>query len=42
LLSSLFAASSWPAWASLRDDLGLDVEAAAAIVRDTFARLLGA
>jgi len=42
LADALFAASSWPAWSSLRDDLGLDVDAAAAILRTTLSRLLGA
>ena len=41
LADALFAASSWPAWSSLRDDLGLDVDAAAAILRLTLGRLLG-
>ena len=42
LANALYAASSWPAWASLRDDLGLGVDEATAIMRDTFTRLLEA
>lgn len=42
LTNALFAASSWPTWLSLRDDLGLDVDAATEILRTTFSRLLGA
>lgn len=40
LRKELFLVSSWPAWASLRDDFGLDVEEAAAIMRDALIRLL--
>lgn len=40
LAAELFVAASWPAWSSLRGDLGLDVPAAAAVMRDTMARLL--
>jgi len=42
LADALFAASSWPAWSSLRDDLGLDADAATAILRTTLTRLLRA
>lgn len=37
---ALFVAASWPSWASLRDDLGLDPDAAQAIMRQTIAALL--
>ena len=32
-LHSLYVVTSWPSWATTRDDLGLDVEAAAAVMR---------
>jgi AcrR family transcriptional regulator len=32
-LNSLYVVTSWPSWATMRDDLGLDVEAAAAVMR---------
>jgi TetR/AcrR family transcriptional regulator of autoinduction and epiphytic fitness len=40
LAKGLFVAASWPSWASLRDDLGLDVEQATAVMRHTVAALL--
>ena len=42
LCLGLMAAASGMTWAFARDDLGLDVDAATAIMRDTFTRLLGA
>lgn len=41
LTKSLFIASSWPAWLSLRDDWGLDAAASTAIMRYTISTLLG-
>lgn len=40
LAKALFAATSWPAWSSMRDDLGLDVDAAASIMRYSTTALL--
>lgn len=40
LRSALFVASSWPAWSSLRHDLGLDVSAATDVMRTSIAALL--
>jgi TetR/AcrR family transcriptional regulator of autoinduction and epiphytic fitness len=40
LRNALFVASSWPSWATLRDDLGLDAEAAADVIRESIVRLL--
>jgi AcrR family transcriptional regulator len=42
LTNELYAASSWPVWSSLRDDLSLGIDEATAIMRDTFTRLLRA
>jgi TetR/AcrR family transcriptional regulator of autoinduction and epiphytic fitness len=42
LCLALMAASSGMTWSFARDDLGRDVDDAAAIMRDTFTRLLGA
>jgi TetR/AcrR family transcriptional regulator of autoinduction and epiphytic fitness len=42
LVNALYAASSWPAWSSLRDDLGLGADEATAVMRDSFGRLLRA
>lgn len=40
LLTALTAISMWPTWAILRDDLGLDVDAAEAVLSRTVAALL--
>ncbi|WP_199906878.1 TetR/AcrR family transcriptional regulator [Aeromicrobium chenweiae] len=40
LAAGLFVASSWPTWSSLRDDLGLDPDAARAVVRASLLSLL--
>ncbi|MCD9199357.1 TetR/AcrR family transcriptional regulator [Aeromicrobium wangtongii] len=40
LARALFVAASWPTWSSLRDDLGLDVDEAAAVVCHTLRVLL--
>ncbi|MRJ75673.1 TetR/AcrR family transcriptional regulator [Aeromicrobium sp. SMF47] len=40
LEAALFVASSWPTWSSLRHDLGLEVDAARAVMRESVARLL--
>jgi TetR/AcrR family transcriptional regulator of autoinduction and epiphytic fitness len=40
LLHALFVATSWPTWSTLRDDLGLDVDAATAVMRSSVARLV--
>jgi TetR/AcrR family transcriptional regulator of autoinduction and epiphytic fitness len=40
LRTALFVAASWPSWSSMRDDLGLDVEAATSVVRSTLTVLL--
>jgi TetR/AcrR family transcriptional regulator of autoinduction and epiphytic fitness len=40
LRAALFVASSWPSWSSMRDDLGLDVDAATSVVRSTLMVLL--
>ncbi len=40
VLRALHAASSWPAWSSLRDELGLDVSQAASVLRLTLGALL--
>lgn len=40
LLSSLFVATSWPTWTTLRDDLGLDVTTATTVVRRGLESLL--
>jgi TetR/AcrR family transcriptional regulator of autoinduction and epiphytic fitness len=40
LRTALFVAASWPSWASMRDDLGLDADAARSVMRDTLAALL--
>lgn len=42
LLKSLFIATSWPSWTTLRDDFGLGVEAARAIMRRSMTALLEA
>ena len=42
LCIALMAAASGMTWSFARDDLGLDVDAGTAIMRDTYARLLGA
>jgi AcrR family transcriptional regulator len=42
LCIALMAAASGMTWSFARDDLSLDVDAATAIMRDTFTRLLGA
>ncbi len=42
LCLALMAAASGMTWSFARDDLGRDVDDAAAIMRDTFTRLLGA
>lgn len=42
LLKSLFLTTSWPSWTALRDDFGLDVDAARAVVRRSMSALLGA
>jgi len=38
---ALTAASSWNSWSLLRDDLGLDVPEATAVVRRSLEALLG-
>jgi len=38
----LYVATSWPTWAVLRDDLGLGVKAATAVMRRSMTALLGA
>lgn len=40
LLKSLFVATSWPSWTSLRDDFGMDVAAATAVMRRSLTALL--
>lgn len=40
LRSAVFVASSWPTWSSLRDDLGLDRETAAGVMRESIETLL--
>lgn len=40
LAASLFAATSWSTWINLRDDLGLDVDAATRVMRHTLSALL--
>ncbi len=40
LLHALLTASSWPAWSACRDDLGLGVDDAEAVLRDTLTALL--
>nr|MCW2728753.1 TetR family transcriptional regulator [Aeromicrobium sp.] len=40
LRSALFVASSWPSWSTLRDDLGLERDAAAGVMRESIATLL--
>ncbi len=42
LATALTVAASWNAWSLLRDDLGLDVPAATAVVRHSLAALLAA
>jgi TetR/AcrR family transcriptional regulator, regulator of autoinduction and epiphytic fitness len=39
-LNALHAASSWPAWSTLRDELGLDAREATAVMRQTLEALL--
>lgn len=40
LTKALFVAASWPSWSSLRDDWGLDVDEAVAVMRHTLVALL--
>jgi TetR/AcrR family transcriptional regulator of autoinduction and epiphytic fitness len=40
LARSLFIAASWPAWSTLRDDLGLGVDESTAVMRHTLRSLL--
>lgn len=40
LAKALFVAGSWPSWSSLRDDHGLGVAGATAVMRHTITRLL--
>lgn len=40
MLTGLFVATSWTAWALLRDDLGMDVEASTAVMVHTVTALL--
>jgi TetR/AcrR family transcriptional regulator of autoinduction and epiphytic fitness len=40
LRHALFIASSWPSWSTLRDDLGLGVDAVADVMRQTLTTLL--
>lgn len=40
LVTALLAATTWPAWTGCRDDLGLDVEQAAEVMRRTVTALL--
>lgn len=42
LLTALLVVSMWPTWATLRDDLGLDVDAARAVLHRTVTALLAA
>ncbi len=42
LLNALHAASSWPAWYVLRDELGLSVPDATAVMKQTLEALLQA
>ncbi len=42
LCLALMAAASGMTWSFARDDLGREVDDAAAVMRDTFTRLLGA
>jgi TetR/AcrR family transcriptional regulator of autoinduction and epiphytic fitness len=42
LATTLLVASTWPAWMGSRDDLGLDVPAAAAVLRRTVTAVLTA